>query len=221
MTTIIGGSKFIIGDKTSYGYSRLKVIYRDTGKLDLNFNPAGMSYNDLVKNLVQHFELSRVCIHAMARLHELIARHYTTIIDLWVSNNPEFVKKINFKESETPRPPNYTPAMTRLKNMTWSKYSAEDIKGFCPYEPIVRLMQLAKYPITKFATISTSNGLPEIPTPPKVPTGHVRKNADDKDIYITILELRDTVQEFENFYTKICHIVELVSDRLQKKVDLT
>lgn len=205
MHAIFGGAKFRVLDKTDLFYRRLQIMTAKSPEAVLQIcdlkTANGMQNQDLVQVLVRKAQISNLGIQLLGDLHDAIARAYLAVIDKWSSAHPNEIK-----ESKESRPQNYTPAMTRLKNISWPGYDPP-FGGFCVKEPLVRLLQLATYPIDKFGGISVSM--------PDLKIGHrpihkpgLEESKNEVDLYQRILALRSALEWEERYWLQLCEDID-------------
>ena len=90
--------------------------------------------------------------------------------------------------------------MCKIVNYRFEGYIG-DIKGFCIFEPVIRIRQLLSFPIEQFADIKVTDIL--LPEAPNSLSGD-----GNKDIYLHILELRSYVEQWEHYYIDVCKSIE-------------
>lgn len=221
MQVILGGSKYQVMDKTRYIYNKLEALMakRPDELLEIVSLKDANALGDLAlaELLVKKMGVDQICVHLLGMLHDRIVQLYLGLIDEWRAKNPQLAADMKFVESKEIRPPNYTPAMTRLKNMSWSRFEPK-MGGFCIKEPIIRILQLMDYPINTFAKITINTALIPIPARPEWKDAG-KKSRTTQELYTRILELRPLVQDLERWYLDMCHAVELVIKKMQ--TDLT
>jgi hypothetical protein len=221
MQVIMGGSKFMLNDKTRYGFIKLNILMQKSKKWKSEYfgdlTISKLSDNDIVKILVKKMEISKLCITQLGRLHDKIAQLYLDIIDEWKIKYPIKVIEIGLKEDSEPQPPNYTPAMSRLKNISWTSYKP-DFGGFCHMEPVKRILQLANYPINTFANIIVIQSLLDWPKKPIINMKKDEKNVKDLKDTERIISLESSVQSIENWYTSLCHLIEILITKIDNDI---
>lgn len=197
-----GGSKqYNVSTKVEYHYQRWQIL-NDKKTLLEDFEK---SFNQLAddefqRQLVKKMQLANIFIHLLGYFHEQIAKLYLKII---------LESGKDFKESENSKPPNYTPTMTRLSNITWKEYPENKLKGFCPYEPLVRIGQLIDFPIEYFGEIEIAD-LCDLPEAPEF------ANTTSKDLYTRLLEVRPVMDKWESYYIELCKYIEALCEKLQR-----
>jgi hypothetical protein len=202
MKAVFGGMNYTIMDKVSTGIRRLEILAaRDAIAYD------DMTDKQLVDALSREFNLSGLAIEYLGRLHNEIASLYLHIIDGWLRINA--ASSIGLIETKESRPPNYTPEMTRLRNISWAGYTPL-FGGFCVREPIVRILQLARYPITKFAEITIASDLviPSQPIIPDMPSAPVTMDR--------IITLRPHLIAREKWLVDMTKIVDEMIEQVRK-----
>lgn len=218
---ILGGQKYNVGGKTDWAYNRMMTIMNRKPEELYAFvsatPDAKVSDADIVRGIISGSHLDDLCVHVYGRLHDLIAREYIMIIDDWVQKNQLKALEMDFAEGSEPQPPNYTPAMTRLKNISWRGYKP-NFGGFCVKEPVVRILQLADYPIGVFRDVTIGQEEVKTPTKPAAPEGKAQIYKTPKDLYTRILELRKKVIEWEDYYTHMCESIEMVCRKLESEL---
>lgn len=206
--TICGGSKTynIATSKCKFQYDRFQLL-NSKGKTALqnDFDLTTkeiikMNNTEFIKYMVKKMKLANILIHLLGYFHEQIVKLYMTIII--DSNKP-------FSEGQESKPSNYTPLMTRLSNIIWNEYPENKLKGFCPYEPLVRIQQLLDFPIEHFGLIE----IVDLCDLPKTP--FIDDTKSSQDLYTRILEARGTLEEYELYYIELCKYIEKLSAKLQ------
>lgn len=206
-TVIVGGNRY--HKHSSVDYLIQKITKLGPKKLSSAFDELpkdSIGDSDLVKWLVKEINLPNMCIHLMGVLYDEIAKQYCDVLDEWISKNPDAAKTIT--ETKEPRPANYTPAVARISNISFKDLKIE-VKGFCVKEPLVRLSNLLKWPIGKFAKITIDDI--KVPTPPSAPS------STNGDLYTRIIALVPKLKEWEDYYFQICHSVEQLVNKLKNK----
>jgi len=159
-----------------------------TGKHDDN------SYASLIKECIFQWRLNLPLIHSMGFLHNQICKLYLHLMDGRVEYNEE------------KRPGNYTPESTKLSCATWDTYPENKLQGFCPCEPLVRLKQLADFPIQDF--VGGEIMFDNIQTLPKVPQMPVKKFDPSTSLDQRFELIRGHLREWELYYNKMLKIIE-------------
>lgn len=210
---ICGGSFNVNTRKVKFNIKRVKAlgrqkmsdaklassIFRESKKYKNVSTPA-----DLVKTCIKQWELDANAITEFKCLHEKICKLYLDIID------NSGINIIEPAETE-PRPGNYTAASTRLSSIKWVGYPGGKVKGFCPFEPVVRLAQLAAFPIDYFRPGGVElsfEKMPDVKPPnldsiPKFPSNKV--SLSDR-----ILWIEPHLLKWEEYYIKLIDALELV-----------
>ncbi len=99
-------------------------------------------------------------------------------------------------------PHNYTPTMIRLKNQRFDGYDpAVELKGFCPFEPLVRIEQLLNFPIEQFndGKWPLNYDIVFIENPPSL-----NENLSHTPTIKDILYLEPELKKWEDYYDAIC-----------------
>lgn len=208
-TVIVGGNKYYKHSAVEFLISKLtKLGPKKIASVFDSLPDNSISSEDLVKWLKKETGIPNMCIHILGVLYDEIAKQYIGILDEWIVKNPKLAKDLEFTETKEPKPSNYTSAVARLSNIKFKDLDVE-VKGFCIKEPLVRLQNLLKWPITKFASIKVEDiQIPKPPTPPPESKG---------DLYTRILELQEKLKEWEEYYFQICHSIEILTDKLKNK----
>jgi hypothetical protein len=206
--TICGGSKIynIECSKIQYYFDRYKLLnFKGEKALVDDFDLTQkellkMSNTDFVKYMVKRMKLASILIHLLGYFHEQIAKLYLkTILE----------SNLDFQETSEAKPSNYTPAMIRLSNITWNGYTENNLKGFCPYEPLVRIRQLLDFPIEHFAIIEISD-LCDLPSAPQIDDSETK----EKKLYTRLLEIRPVLEAYEKYYIELCEYIELLCQKI-------
>jgi hypothetical protein len=187
-----------------------------------------------ILKLVEYFELAKLQQHLFGFLHEGIATAYVKIIKgrlikqdgnevgtTGVNNdmfdvkrsdgNGTFIVKL-LHETYTA---NYTENVTYLKNMVFEGWNRNEFKGFCVHEPVVRLKQLMKFPIHKFANVRIKNKkLIDLKKETEEPADEIIEVAvtgnSIKDLYNKIIASESQLIKWEVYYKNICVIFDLL-----------
>lgn len=208
MSRITGGNgiTYIVGNKTTYQLDRFKQWYSKNPDRAVNDMLEGVSLNtfsckhDLLKHVLRHFKISLTCTEFLRTLHQSIVVKWLNIIDTWKKNHPQ--NELNLVESSEEHPPNYTPEMSRLKNISFDGFiPGDNLKGYCPFEPIVRLEQLIDYPIHKFEPVELETF--EIVQPPEKDYESINITTA-KELYDIVLTFETKLQEWESYYDQLC-----------------
>ena len=103
---------------------------------------------ECIKNAVNTFNLKDVMCDSLRDLHESLVVQYWNIACSYKSKYPD---KLQISSDYKDFPSNYTSTLVKFKNLTFSDESLDkkldDVQGFCPFEPIRRVMQLLDFPI--------------------------------------------------------------------------
>jgi hypothetical protein len=195
-----GGRAIVCGGATEYQTKRLELwscTKNNTAVKDLleghelaDFK----TYREFILFLVKQFYLSQTTIEFLRELHERIATKFVEQVE----KNMQDVTV-----DETPRnyTPNYTPSLIRLKSFRFNKWTGEDIKGFCPFEPLIRLDQLLSFPIDQFDTAE----LPaiDIPDAPQI-DDHALTLKSEAEFCAAVVAAKSDIKKWENYYTDVC-----------------
>ncbi len=107
------------------------------------------STNNFISDVVEKFKLSHVICDALRNLHEALVLQYLHIAMLYMKICPSCADMTNIKSY----PSNYTNELIKFKTIKFFDKSmmiaSDNIKGFCPFEPKVRIEQLLSFPIKK------------------------------------------------------------------------
>lgn len=210
MTQIIvmGGIRHVVGNKTNYQIDRFEKWYKKDPTRAVN-DILGNSdiqeiknKKDILQKILKSFKLGITCIQFLGFLHEQIVILWLKIIDEWIKNNPNKLEKFAFKEEDNTYPPNYTKNMTRLKNIRFTRWNHENISGFCPLEPQIRLEQLLDFPIEIFDAQIKLNKI-VFDDSPSWPDEilQLKNNTDLKKI---VIELHPEIRKWEIYYDGLC-----------------
>lgn len=202
------GTTYVTGNKTDHQIERFKKWYEKDPARAVDEITGDVDYKSfsnqaaLLKHVVRAFKLGMTCIQFLGMLHESIANKWISIIDKWVENNPTQARDISFVETHTEQPHNYTPAMIRLKNISFDGWQAADnLKGFCPYEPLVRLEQILNFPIDQFEHITLEHI--DFVGPPDLSSDAIALRTPD-DFYAVVLALEPQLKAWETYYDELC-----------------
>jgi DNA modification methylase len=135
---VIGGTVHVCNDKLEHHIARTKLWFKKNPEVieeelmaDELFGNL-KTYDDLYFYLSQKWSFMCNCKEALRVIHEKIAKK---IVEYYESKNG----KIIVENKDFPH--NYTDTMIKLKNIP----GTSDIKGFCPFEPIVRINMLLEH----------------------------------------------------------------------------
>lgn len=149
MNIIIGGTTHVIGGKAKYFFDRVK-IWNELDK-ERATEIKGGNFEDMIKNS----DIAGNLKSMLKLLHESIASFYVKKINMWVEQNPEEAKKINFEKVEKAVTQNYTDSMKQLKEMQFLVnnlvWDGSLLGGYCQMEPLIRIAQLVNFPYEIFS----------------------------------------------------------------------
>jgi hypothetical protein len=258
-TVIIGGKPFnsesnvdynIIVLETSAKYARLtdwvhdKFIEREQVKTFKLFAKSKVHASKLINWLtydtddetfvwcmVNVFNLKHLLQFSLITLHESIAKFFYNTTMEWIQNNKDESDTMDFEEGKEQFGHNYGPNVTKLKNLKWKGYNSDKIKGYCVFEPIVRLKQLIEYPIAKFKDITFNDNI-KFPTAPfKIPTklnpskttikkenkSSLTKKTNQTKVYIDFMErlqnTKDKIQSWDSYYLELIICIEKLTKK--------
>lgn len=229
--SVRGGKKrYIVKDKVLFFQNDVELRYKK--------NPAnlykifeGPSLDELLKlpdiefiKLVKSTSgVGGMCTHLFKDLHESLVELFLRIIDDWKEKYPEKIDEINYKEnSASEYPPNYTDDMIRLKSISFDigeeRWTSDNIKGYCPFEPQVRIAQLLTFPIERFADIDITFG--EIGNPPTVENLTYKKsNNQELELKNKILACLEILKEWDKYYKNVCNTLHDTIESIDKLIN--
>lgn len=158
----------------------------------------------LLKEVIKQWKLDMSLTHSIGFLHNQICILYNNIIE----QSP-----INIKYIDRDRPGNYTPDSAKLANIYWDSFGPNLIQGYCPCEPMVRLKQLAEFPIQEFTYGEIILNI-DIKLPPKIKP---KAQLIGKNLYEQIKNLKTYLLQYEEYYKKILPIIELLTLKIMEK----
>lgn len=205
MTEIFGGSTYTTMTATRTGLQRIRALSA-AGRMP--FEGKLLTDPQVVDEFSREMGLSGIAVHVLSGIHDQIAQLYVRIIDEWRRTHPTDAVRIGLAESRDARPPNYTEAMTRLRNTSWVGY-VPDFGGFCHREPVVRILQLARYPITQFVAVSIDTPVVPVPPRPAVPP-----SVAGPVTYERLESLRSHFEARERWMVELCRALDTVPARI-------
>jgi hypothetical protein len=210
------GVRHVVGNKTDYQLDRFATWFEKDPKRavdDVLDASRPKIKKELLQILLKKFKLGITCIQFLGFLHEQIVRTWLKGVDSWLKSNPKKAEEINFHELDEPQPPNYTIGMARIKNMRFRNYDHNAIKGFCPFEPVVRLEQLLDFP---FETFEIEFNISDINfgNTPEWPSGNVQINTPN-DVKREIESLKPDLKLWENYYDNLCQLLLKLCARIE------
>lgn len=204
---IIGGTTHICNDKLDFHFKRLKYWYETNSEhLESLMVPNG--YDFLLKESDLGFwmaskslKLDCNAIEALRYFHELLVE--------WVVNKWEADHGASIEVKDNDFPSNYTSRMIKFKNIDEPKVKeiVDGIKGFCPYEPTIRIEQLLEFPAFHSLKISALDNLPKAPiilTVKKIP-----KNIDQ--LYLMFINNDKCLKEWEKYYYQVSKVLSAIT----------
>ena len=215
---VMGGTHHIVGNKTQYHVERFsKWFSNDPARaVEEAIGDHGLdtirTRKELLQLLVKNFNLSASCVQFLGFLHETIVQLWLKKIDEWLKKHPGQMEVTEIVESH---PANYTEGMSRLKNMRFSGYDHEAIKGFCPFEPLARLDQLLQFPIEKFGDADELVAV-EFDDHPDWPIGIVTMRTPS-DLEREIVALQYELGRWEQYYDSISRCVTELCTKIESQ----
>jgi hypothetical protein len=153
----------------------------------INWLTYDSSDEEFIYCIINLFGMKKLAVLSLNNLHETLAKFF---YDNTKKNSDDSITIVEGKEGFLH---NYGPNLTNLKNLSWNDYNTDNIKGFCVYEPIVRIKQLLEYPIDKFIDLSIREL--SMPSPP-----FEKPNIDKiiKDISNTKIDSKNKISKLTN-----------------------
>lgn len=107
------------------------------------------STNNFISDAIEKFKLDHVICDALRNLHEALVLQLLHIVTIYMKVYPSKAYLADVKSY----PSNYTRELIKFKTVRFFDKSLEkasaNIRGFCPFEPKVRIEQLTSFPIKK------------------------------------------------------------------------
>lgn len=215
---ILGGATHVVNNKTGYQLQRFETWYRKDPKRAIgdilgDSAPRDVkSRADLVRRTIKAFKLGMTCVQFLGYLHEQIAQMYIDSIDRWTALHPDDAVRVHFVELSEAHPPNYTENMARLKNLRFDGWDAQNMKGFCPHEPVERMQQLLDFPIKRFAPMFQ---LPHVDfsNAPVIRDGKLAM-ATAADVHGEVAGMASDFQAWERYYDALSREIQKLCERL-------
>lgn len=199
---------FLVGGNIKHFYDTVEAWQKhNPTKLAQKIFGIAESKLDLMSDLqflslcIKRSNISKIVLYAMESLHNKIAIRYLEIIDTYKATDK--TNKLELKESDEKRPANYTSAVKRIANMSFMTPQGvfkDQIKGFCPFEPVVRLNQLIDFPIHLFADNAIMVKSQPIYNPPSL-----LEPLQIDSIYGRLLSAKPCLMKWELYYIDIAH----------------
>ncbi len=136
---------------------------------------------------VKYFDVESNLNEFFRRLHDAIAKLYCVAI-LSADTGPEIVIKRAQYSS------NYTFYTTLLRNISFP--GATTVRGYCPHEPKVRILELLKYPIAQFGITLPAFTISRFDAPTV------------KFSEATFADVHDDLKAYEMYCAKLCKKIE-------------
>lgn len=219
----MGGTTHVVGARSGYQLCRFKTWYATDPERAIQEFLSGISseitldafaniaYPDFIAKICRSFKLGITCRHFLGYLHELICELFVSKIDQFVRDHPERAMAMGFREIVEAHPPNYTVNMSRLRNFRFNDWNHESLKGFCIFEPTVRLVQLLNFPITRFAELDLSHLHVEFPDPPTIMSREIQIR-NPEDLYNEICRAQTDLDRMEQYYVTVCDAIKKLCD---------
>lgn len=183
-----------------------------------------MDQQKFLQMVIKDSGINSLCSHLLRDLHETLAKTMVVITLRWVREHPDEARVLQFQElppGSQEFPHNYTDAMKRIKLFRFKGYDGEGIKGFCPFEPTVRIQQLLKYPIELFV-----EDLPDMKRivgrvkPPEDIQWSYKKVPDNpsQELYNRVRATFPVLRKWNEYYTQMCERLKETIEELQKLV---
>jgi len=103
--------------------------------------------SEFVVDVVEKFGLKQIICDSLQRIHEALSTQYSIITHMYAQNFPKKVKIMSFSNF----PLNYSENLIKFKNIVYKDKDLAEcldkVKGFCPYESMIRVQQLLNFPI--------------------------------------------------------------------------
>jgi hypothetical protein len=200
MEIVIGGTVHVCNDKLEHHIARTKLWFKknpdviESELMDDDLFNGLKTYDDLYFYLSQKWSFMCNCKEALRVIHEKIA---SKSVEWWESKHGTIdVVKTDF-------PHNYTPNMIKIKNIP----GTEDIKGFCPFEPIVRINMLLDF----FPNVDFNGILPDDFSVPLPKTKMGDQNLPSQplsrlELYNILMnpECQSDLKLWETYYVNLC-----------------
>lgn len=211
LTTICGGSVVHNGKShTEFNFRKLNFYMKNNpnatdAEILAEIFPKEIEHKidespmELIKELLNQWKYKFTIIHSVGFLHAQISSLYNNIID-----NQNF---IDVTISDTEKPGNYSEHTARLSNTTWKNYQENKIQGFCPCEPMVRLKQLADFPIQQFTDGEIVFDIESMDIP-KAPEKDLIDWKDTSSILDKLELVKPKLLEYEKYYKKLIPLFE-------------
>lgn len=157
--------------------------------------------------MVRVFNLKHLLEFSLIALHEAIAKFFYESTMEWIRNNKEEANTMDFEEDKEQYGHNYGPHMTQLKNLKWKGYNSDKIKGYCIFEPVVRIKQLLTYPIYKFKDLRILDNITFPDAPFEEPKGmnasYMSKTKISKENKPSLIIKADKTKVYKDFMKKL------------------
>ena len=200
MKTITAGAiTFVVGNKVGSNMQRYKDwLARDPQRAvaDILTGARPTTRAELVEQLVCVWKLSSTVVHVLAQLHEAIAARWVAVI---------LSSGVAVTETADTHLSNYSAPMARLKNIRWPGWDGSAIRGFCVFEPAVRMTQLINFPIEHFGDIQ----LPTVAFPAPPPTDITPLGGD---IAAEIAAAEPEMHRWETYYDDLAVSIRTLTE---------